>query len=204
LVFAGILLILVAIGNRISTPLRPSDANAALKLLRRIPLTQLRKQPIVQFTAPNDDAWKRLRNAWGEPVYVVAITVARNEQACWEDFHWDMTASVSLDPSTSPAFGYLSACDGRLLGFKFSAAAGQTVTFVFRKSGTAETTPFPPAPPPPADLVILANWSGDMKQRLGEAYVDQALRNASNYLLLLGGVCLALSALVTFRGRTRS
>ncbi len=175
-VFAGLLLVLVAAGNQISTTLKPGDADQAQSQLARVPL----QTQNLKFAEPDSAAWKRLRKAWGRPEYVLTVELARNEQGCWDDFHIAVQSPVALAPMSERAFGHVNECAGRALGLRFQTAANFHITIPDHENF------------PPAELVILPLWPGDEKQRLGEAYIDERLSQISRWLLG-GGVLLALA-----------
>src|SRR5712664_2575467 len=78
LAFAGVLLVLVALGNQISTPLKPGDADVAQSRLAQVPL----QTQELKFAAPETGAWMRLNQTWGSPSYILTVELARNEQGC--------------------------------------------------------------------------------------------------------------------------
>jgi hypothetical protein len=193
LAFVGALLILVGVGNHLATSLQPADADQALSRLVQIPVQQIQSQKLVEtkFTAPGGPSWNRLRRAWGDPTYVIAVEPARNEQGCWDEFFLDVKSTILLKPVTTPLYGHMTECPGHPLGLEFQAGPDQHVNLQIASQSEQ--------PLPPADLVVMANWSGDMKQRLGEVYVDETLRKISNWLMVLGGVCLAWAGIAARR-----
>jgi hypothetical protein len=187
--FTGVLLILVAVGNRISAPLKPGDADAAQMRLAQAPL----RTQILKFAEPVNDGWKRLVKAWGRPAFVFTVELARNEQGCWEDFRLDVQSPVGMVAVSEPLFGHLNECGGRPLGLKFQAPAAEFQITV------PEHADFPPA-----DLVILPVWPGDMKQRLGEAYVDEKLAAIARWLMGVGAVLALAGGAGMWAGRAKA
>jgi hypothetical protein len=184
------LFLLIAVGNRISTPLKPGDAEVAQMRIAQTPLAAQTTE--LKFAEPTSDAWKRLSKAWGEPAYVVTVELARNEQGCWEDFHLDTESTVAFEADSQPLFGHLNECGNGYLGLKFRSPAAE---FRFTAPEHAKF--------PPADLVILPVWPGDMKRHLGEAYVDEELAGVSRWLMGIGAI-LALVGAAGMWGRGRS
>ena len=128
----------------------------------------------------------------------MTVELARNEQGCWEDFRLEVTSAVAMTAVSEPLFEHVNECGGRALGLRFQAAAAD-----FRIAAP-EHADFPPA-----DLVILPVWPGDMKRRLGEAYVDEKLATISWWLLgvgalmaLAGGAWMWSGARLESRART--
>jgi hypothetical protein len=177
--FTGAFLILIAVGNQISTPLKPGDADAAQMRLANVPL----KSQNLTFKEPDNAAWQRLGKSWGKPSYVLTVELARNEQGCWDDFKLDVKSAAALTPMTDPAFGHVNECGGRTLGLKFQGP----VDFQIVVSDQGDF--------PPAELAILPVWPGDMKQRLGDAYLDERLSVIARWVLG-AGVLLALAGVV--------
>lgn len=131
----------------------------------------------------------RLSKTWGAPAYVLTVELARNEQGCWEDFHLDVKTPVPMETVTEPLFGHVNECGGRALGLKFQAPRASFEITV------ADHEAFPPA-----DLVVVAVWPGDMKQRMGEAYLDERLAQLSQWLMAVGGAMLGLAGMAAMRG----
>lgn len=175
-------------GNRISTPLRPGDADASQASLARIPLRGPFQNQHISFAEPRSGVWKRLVRAWGRPAFVMTVELARNEQGCWDDFGLDVTSAAALTPVSEPVFGHGNECGGRSLGLKFQAAAAD---FAVTARESVDL--------PPGDLVILPVWPGDAKQRLGDAYVDEEL-GAISWWVMGAGAILLLAGGAAMRG----
>jgi len=84
---------LVSLGNQISTPLKPGDADVTRSRLAQVPL----QTQEVKFATPETGAWMRLK-AWGPPSYVLTVELARKEQCCWDDFHLTVKSPVRFKP----------------------------------------------------------------------------------------------------------
>jgi hypothetical protein len=183
--FTGALLVLIGLGDRIATPLKRGDADAARERLAQVPL----RSQTLRFIEPASAAWKRLTEAWGPPAFVITVELARNEQGCWEDFHLDVISPVALQPVSKPLPGHLNECAGRALGLAFQApAADFAIT-------APEHAKFPPA-----DLVVLPVWPGDMQRRLGDAYVDEKLAVIAWWLMGAGAVLALAGVTGMWRG----
>lgn len=198
----------------------PSDADAALLPLVSVPLSEITEHgKQLKFATRSDAAWRRVTRNWGEPFYV--IFAARPSPSvdvyCLADLGLGVAAQLGGNPlpleiTQTPPYGLSSSCAP--VGLRFRAPSGATVTVrVFKQPGPRQARrslnravgpengdrplPIPSArvPEPAGNLVVMPDWSWEMKDKLVGVAIDQGLHTLEKALAWTA-CCLILSGLL--------
>jgi hypothetical protein len=168
------------------TSLRPDDATIAFTPFYRIGLANLDPGATFSVTIPNNQAWRRIRRAWGDPGYVIApVSPDLETMYCLDTWEVEVRATVDGRPlltqiANSPPYGFSASCSP--VGVKFNATPGSRVEIRIdkRKRGLASS----------GDLLVTSYWMGGTKDKLVGIALDQELRIPFLLMAAVGILCL--------------
>jgi hypothetical protein len=201
----GLLLVSAALWISKSYPLHREDVSIAFARLAEVPLNQVEGQGSVDLTlsTPNNAAWTRIRDSWGDPGYIVAAVSpgSRRDMYCLQKLDLNIRVTigaheVSLGTAEYPPYGYSADC--KPVGVQFRAPAGAMVRIqVAGQRGRFNC---------PADLIIEPYWTVGTKDHLVGAALEQQfhLRTVASFLALAGGATLVGALWLFVRRRMRS
>lgn len=172
LVLAGMLARPLAIDT-----LRPDEVKAAFARLADVPLdlTQTGKSVELAVTIPNDEVWRRIRQLWGEPGYIVAAvsSPAGNYMYCLSQL--GLTASVTANgvpvnavTADQPPYGYSANLSCTQLGVRFTAAPGERLQVAINGQ--------PDHVSKGDRITVEPYWSGETKDRLVGIGLEEDLK----------------------------
>lgn len=178
--------------------LKPGDTGIALKPIGVTPLGGLRTGSsfvrTLILSIPNDKAWRRIRRAWGDPTYLVAVlAVDQRTITCFNRLGLHLDISLRSRPVQSTIsdhipYGYLPKCAST--GLEIHASPGDSLEI--RISGTPDTVMLEMD-----TLAVVPYWSWGMtKDRLVGIELDKQLQPS---FLLAGSIGATLFSLSLYR-----
>jgi len=194
IIVAGFLFLLPGALWLLGHGLSSDDAAVALGPLARIPLEQLESagSAAVVVTIPDNAQWTRIRQAWGEPEYLIAV--AENPRGeglihCLDELGIRVTVTtktgqVSLKIAQGWPYGYRGTCPQA--GLELEPEPGTDLTI--RVSS-------PPRRMPAGELVLVCYWQ-NVKDKLVGIGLDEDLLKMyrvtlpTSILLIIAGVTL--------------
>jgi len=182
----GALLGIPQIWSSTKTSLRPGDEKIAFTPLYRTGLENLDQGATFSVTIPNNEAWRRIRRAWGDPEYVIApVSPDLETMYCLDTWDIELQARVDGRPlptqtANSAPYGFSVSCSSPV-GVRFNAAPGSRVEIRVDKvrHGMASK----------GDLIVTTYW-WDGKDKLVGIALDRDLRIPFLIMAAAGILCL--------------
>jgi hypothetical protein len=183
----GALLVIPQIWSATKTSLRPGDVKIAFTPLYRIRLEDLDSGATFSVAIPNNEAWRRIRRAWGDPGYVIApVSPDLETMYCLDTLGIEVQATVDGQPlptqmASSPPYGFSTSCSSPV-GVKFNATPSSRVEIRIdkRKNDLASS----------GDLLVTSYWVDGTKDKLVGIALDQDLRVPFLLMSAVGILCL--------------
>jgi hypothetical protein len=169
------------------------DAELAAVPVIRLPFDALKRagSASVIFEVPASVQWTRLRNAWGDPDYIVfAVSRTDGTIVSWSSVGVAVTASIAsrplaVEPAAASPYGYSSSAQDP--GVAIRAAPGARVRVDFAVLSAH--------PESAGEIVIQPEWEG-MKDRLVGVALNLHLRPHIRVASVLGVLLLAVAAAI--------
>jgi hypothetical protein len=169
------------------------DWEVASTPVGRLPLDSVRaaRSASMVFTVPTTDQWVRIRDAWGEPRYVVFARGGAGDSAviAWNSLELEVTGSTGLGPlDMAVAVQLPNSLPPNASGVMFQPRPGEKVRLNIKAMN--------PAAVPNGELVVRAAWDGDPKGRAVGMLFSVDLRPYLRMGLLCGVVLLVVAAVL--------
>ena len=182
----GALFVIPQIWSATKTSVRPGDQRIAFTPFYRTGLENLEDGTTFSVTIPNNQAWKRIRRAWGDREFVIAaVSPDLETMYCLDTWDIELQARVDGRPlptqtANSPPYGFSVSCSSPV-GVKFDATPGSRVEIKVDKvrHGMA----------PKGDLIVTTYW-WDGKDKLVGIALDRELRVPFLIMAAVGILCL--------------
>src|SRR5579871_5683083 len=190
LAVVGVVLLIPLVWLYSVPSLRPGDVPIAFRPLQDIAVGSDLPVPLT-VSIPDDPAWKRIRRAWGNPEYVVAVLAPdHNTTLCFNRFDLDVRVTSAgalrhIEDAIDPLYGQSAQCSP--IGVKFAASAGELLELQISAKKDAV---------PRGYLIVVPYWTGVVKDQLVGLAIDEELRGPAKVLAIVGACCLALASCI--------
>ncbi len=182
----GVLLVIPQIWSSTKTSLRPGDETVAFTPLYRIGLENLDSGATFSVTIPDNEAWRRIRRAWGDPGYVIApVSSDLQTMDCLDTWEIKVQATVDGQPlptqmANSPPYGFSTSCSSPV-GVQFNATPGSRVEVRIDKGKRGLAS---------SEDLIVTSYRLDGKDKLVGIALDRELRVPFLLMAAVGILCL--------------
>ncbi len=176
--------------------LNDEDVSRVVEPLARIHLAEVTLKPLsVTFVVPTTTHWMRVRQAWGEPDFVlVAFNPGRQLALCLPtmplrfELRSSTGRSFALQPSFPP-YGFSDDCESSCLRFRAVVGDKLTLTVVTTREVTISAFS--------GDLIVVGDWA-HQKDKLVGMSLERDLDSLANWLLYAGAlfVCSGVAVFV--------
>ena len=196
LLIVGAVLLVPWIWIEITAPVpavRDDDESLVFAPLTTIPLRSIGSSAIATIEIPRNPSWKRVRQAWGDPGYLIAAVSDPERIECFESLGIHVqattgpTASIQLHGEQIPPYGYSTECR-TTTGLAFNAAPGTMITLHI----SAE----PAHKPRSGTLIVVAYWRGNIKDRIVRVDLDKWFRRIFARIALFGAALISITLLL--------
>jgi hypothetical protein len=169
------------------------DVELATAPVIRLPLDALMRAGSVSviFEVPAGVQWTRIRNAWGDPDYIVfAVSKTDGTIVSWSSVGVAVTASIAsrplpVEPAASTPYGYSSSAQDPGVAIRAGPGARVRVDFAVLS----------PNPESATEIVIQPEWEG-MKDRIVGVALNLHLRPHIRVASVFGVLLLAVAAFI--------
>ncbi len=201
LAVVGVALLAPAIWRLADPPIDSEDAAEAYATFRSIPLPEIsdKGSADILFEVPNSRQWERIRNAWGDPGYLLAaFRTPKREIYCWNDLGLkvqvlEANKAVPLREVKTSRNELSSKCS--IDGVSFRATPGSKIRIIVSTARDKR--------PRDADLELRMNWDGKTKDRSVGVSIDSDIQTLVQFCGAVGAILFGSSAFVFLRRKPR-
>lgn len=140
---------------------------------------------------PEGPSWRRIRRQWGDPRYlIIARAISGREILCFDRLGLRVNVDVGGKPVATesieyPPYGFSGNC--KCYGIAFTPQGRMPASIVVSTTTAVRLSD--------GELVVLAHWGPDMKDRFVSVHLDETVTRLSNILAMAGvgilicGIC---------------